>query len=342
MKKILISGLINIETTLFVEHFPIEYKPIDYNYFGINTSISGVGYNITKAIKTLGSLPYFLSIIGKDIYQDIITNELNKRKIDTRLFELADSTAQSIILYDEMGMRKIYLDLNDTKSSTSTTITTDIVKTEENTTENSTQMTNTKELTLGEINDDVYTNEYFNFKITLPTGWYSLSEEQRKSVHDAGAEIITQDDEVKKEYYDLSMQNSLSLFILYEKNPVEATSYNPSISMVAEKLPTLTQVFITSGEQYLESIKSQLSEVKEMNGIPLEYNFVSPENITLGNKDFSVLHIEASLNNGQLIIFQDYYATKVDNYMLGIVTSYLSGEQKYQLENSLQSITFNE
>ena len=55
MNNILVCGLINIETTLKVDNFPIEYSPVEYNFFGVNSSISGVGYNIVKALKTLGA-----------------------------------------------------------------------------------------------------------------------------------------------------------------------------------------------------------------------------------------------------------------------------------------------
>jgi ribokinase len=43
--SILVSGLINIETTLKVDSFPIEYSPVRYPFFGVNSAVSGVGYN---------------------------------------------------------------------------------------------------------------------------------------------------------------------------------------------------------------------------------------------------------------------------------------------------------
>jgi len=46
MPNILVSGLINIETTLRVDGFPIAYNPVNYPFFGVNSSVSGVGYNI--------------------------------------------------------------------------------------------------------------------------------------------------------------------------------------------------------------------------------------------------------------------------------------------------------
>ena len=59
MKKILVSGLVNTETTVKVGAFPIEYAPIEYSFFGVNTSVSGVAYNIVKALKTLGDEIFF-------------------------------------------------------------------------------------------------------------------------------------------------------------------------------------------------------------------------------------------------------------------------------------------
>lgn len=47
---ILVARLINIETTLQVEAFSIDYSPVIYPFFGANGSVSGVGYNIAKVL----------------------------------------------------------------------------------------------------------------------------------------------------------------------------------------------------------------------------------------------------------------------------------------------------
>jgi ribokinase len=113
VSNILVCGLTNIETTLKVDSFPIEYTPVEYTFFGVNSSISGVGYNIAKALKTLGDNPYFFSIIGNDIYKNIIFNDLEKDSIDTKyVLPLLEQTVQSGILYDG-NIRKIVLDLKN-------------------------------------------------------------------------------------------------------------------------------------------------------------------------------------------------------------------------------------
>ena len=48
--NILVSGLINTETTAQVRGFPIPYYPIEYPFFVGNTAVSGVGFNLAKAM----------------------------------------------------------------------------------------------------------------------------------------------------------------------------------------------------------------------------------------------------------------------------------------------------
>lgn len=64
--KIFVSGLLNIETTVAVRGFPIDYYPIDYPFFGIRSAVSGVGYNVAKALATLGDDVNLVSFLGDD------------------------------------------------------------------------------------------------------------------------------------------------------------------------------------------------------------------------------------------------------------------------------------
>ena len=114
MSKILVSGLCNIETTLKVNKFPIEYYPIDYPFFGIKSSVSGVAYNISKALKTLGDDVTLVSYVGNDFEGEYVLNELENSNIvcDFVKKELKE-TPTSIVLYDEEGKRQIYCDLKD-------------------------------------------------------------------------------------------------------------------------------------------------------------------------------------------------------------------------------------
>jgi sugar/nucleoside kinase (ribokinase family) len=114
MSRILVSGLINIETTLRVNGFPIAYNPVNYPFFGVASSVSGVGYNVAKALTTLGDDVRFLSLIGSDPAGDLVSSALAADGIDSSgVLASLPATAQSVILYDPQGRRQIYTDLKD-------------------------------------------------------------------------------------------------------------------------------------------------------------------------------------------------------------------------------------
>ncbi|MEK6222023.1 MAG: carbohydrate kinase family protein [Chloroflexota bacterium] len=114
MANYLVSGLINIETTLQVDRFPVVYSPVEYPFFSVDASVSGVGYNITKALTRLGNRVNFLSLLGQDLAVASIREEITANYInDQYVVESAAQTARSIIIYDEEGRRKIYVDLKD-------------------------------------------------------------------------------------------------------------------------------------------------------------------------------------------------------------------------------------
>lgn len=114
MNRILISGLVNTETTVRVRKFPIDYYPIDYPFFGVNTAVSGVAYNIALALTTLGDDVRLLSMSGNDYPADYIRQELRSRGIGTEHIRPSlRETPSSVVLYEETGRRQIYCDLKD-------------------------------------------------------------------------------------------------------------------------------------------------------------------------------------------------------------------------------------
>ncbi len=114
MSKIVVSGLVNVETTLNVGQFPIEYSPIEYRFFGLSSNVAGVAYNVAKALVTLENETELLSMIGVDgeaaiVAKGIMDASISGKYIVTKLKE----TPNSLILFDDNGKRKIYCDLKD-------------------------------------------------------------------------------------------------------------------------------------------------------------------------------------------------------------------------------------
>lgn len=117
--RVLVSGLINLETTLRVNGFPIDYNPVNYPFFGVQSRVSGVGYNLAKALLTLGNEVRFLSLIGQDSAAFLVQEALRGDGIPAHgVLQQLRETAQSVILYEPGGRRQIYTDLKDIQEQT--------------------------------------------------------------------------------------------------------------------------------------------------------------------------------------------------------------------------------
>ena len=112
--NILVSGLLNIETTVAVRGFPINYYPIDYPFFGVDSAVSGVGFNLAKALTTLSDSVRLLSFLGNDDEGDRVMTQLGRDHLDADgVRHVLKRTPTSVVLYDPDGRRQIYCDLKD-------------------------------------------------------------------------------------------------------------------------------------------------------------------------------------------------------------------------------------
>jgi len=119
MTRFLVAGLINIETTLQIEGFPLQYSPVNFPFFGVNSSVSGVGYNLAKALTVLGNEIQFLSLVGDDTAGGLVHTALGQDHIPGEgVLTAMPLTSQSVILYDREGRRQIHTDLKDIQDRT--------------------------------------------------------------------------------------------------------------------------------------------------------------------------------------------------------------------------------
>lgn len=114
MKRVLVSGLVNTETTVRVRKFPIDYYPIDYPFFGVDTAVSGVACNIALALGTLEDDVTLASMTGRDFPAEYIRHELEAAGLSTgHILPSLSQTPSSVVLYDGEGRRQVYCDLKD-------------------------------------------------------------------------------------------------------------------------------------------------------------------------------------------------------------------------------------
>jgi ribokinase len=119
MARFFVAGLINIETTLAIDNFPLEYSPDNYPFFGVQSTVSGVGLNIAKALTTLENKVDLASMIGEDGNGLLVRRALKDAGIsDALVVSRLAETAQSVIIYEMEGRRQIHTDLKDIQGQT--------------------------------------------------------------------------------------------------------------------------------------------------------------------------------------------------------------------------------
>ena len=114
MSRIVVSGLVNVETTLNIGQFPVQYSPIEYRFFGLHSNVAGVAYNVAKALVTLENSVELLSMLGTDGEGTVVLKGIKEAGIrDNYILPSLKETPTSLILFDDAGKRKIYCDLKD-------------------------------------------------------------------------------------------------------------------------------------------------------------------------------------------------------------------------------------
>ncbi len=114
MSRIVVSGLVNVETTLNIGQFPVRYSPIEYKFFGLHSNVAGVAFNVAKALVTLENSVELLSMIGCDGEGKVVLEGLKNANVSEKyILPSLKETPTSLILFDDEGKRKIYCDLKD-------------------------------------------------------------------------------------------------------------------------------------------------------------------------------------------------------------------------------------
>lgn len=127
--KAMVSGLVNIETTLKIQGFPIHYYPIDYPFYGIHSDVAGVAYNLTRAFSTLGDTVELVSFLGRDDEGERILKRLQSEGIAiNNIMKELNGTPSSVVLYDSKGKRQVYCDLKDIQEKCISDENSDLIK----------------------------------------------------------------------------------------------------------------------------------------------------------------------------------------------------------------------
>lgn len=185
-----------------------------------------------------------------------------------------------------------------------------------------------KAVSMGEMKDHTYTNDYFGITFSIPDDWKILSEEEIEKLKEASGEIVP--NEEAKEQMDLAEVKTLDLVYAFKYELNYTDGINPNMSCVGENLG-LAGFVVKTPEDYLEQAQKLMMET----GLPFELGEMTQE--TIGSKEFGVL--ESTIDMG-IVIHQKFYVTIIDGYALIFTLTYSSDEERDELLGIIDTITF--
>ena len=106
MKKIIVIGSSNVDTTLHVKDFPKPGETINANK--VTVAGGGKGANQAIAATKSGADCYFISRVGDDSFADFLLAQLQKYGVKTDYVQKTANTAtgQAYITLNEAGQKR--------------------------------------------------------------------------------------------------------------------------------------------------------------------------------------------------------------------------------------------
>lgn len=185
-------------------------------------------------------------------------------------------------------------------------------------------------VTLGEMEGNTYSNDFFGLRIDKPEGWVSLSQEEMADINQSGKETIGEFNEEVAEKIDLEDERNLNLFGFWEYPLDHYGDFNSSMGCAAENITLAGFLKVKTGADYLSHTRNLILA----SGMPYEFGEISSEK--LGGKEFAVLPMTLTMYG--VTVNQKYYARIIKGYALSIYITYGSDSQLEVLQGILDTM----
>jgi acarbose 7IV-phosphotransferase len=84
----------------------LDYEPVCYRQFEIRSRPCGVGFNVARALSTLGNRVRFVSMVGSDFLGTVLRQSMARFGLpDEFILPILQETPQSVIIFDGTGRR---------------------------------------------------------------------------------------------------------------------------------------------------------------------------------------------------------------------------------------------
>ena len=181
----------------------------------------------------------------------------------------------------------------------------------------------------GSIENGVYNNTFFKFKLPINPEWYVLDNEEADAVYKIGNDIVAGDDESLKKSLLAADVNLAKLVTAFREKPGTNYTYNPSLIINAENLKSAPLVKTTA--QYLALAKGLLNQTD----MQLKY-IEEQDKVKIGSQDFAFVKLENSFDG--IVVTQDYYCTLKNGFALLFIMSYVDDTGKADVYNMFDNL----
>jgi hypothetical protein len=187
-----------------------------------------------------------------------------------------------------------------------------------------------KKLDSGKLEGSVYTNQFFNMQLTIPSGWAVMGEAGEKDLRQAGDQTVKSSNPFTEHGIKKSEERTVQLLGV-SKGAWGVTPLNSSFICMAEQIPMLSP--ISRGSEYL----AQMKKMFQYSSVPMRVaKDVYP--VTIGGVEFAALGV--ATGGGLREVQQTYYAYVTQGHALAFIVTPFSDEDRDVLEGVIKSVTF--
>jgi len=185
----------------------------------------------------------------------------------------------------------------------------------------------------GKIENNVYINPYFNFKMDIPPKWVVQDKKQTERLAEIGKKAVAGDDENLSKIIKASEVRSAILLTVFKHEIGTPVDFNPSIMVVVENVSIAPG--IKNGADYLYQTRKLLKRSK------IQYEYIDDdfEKVTINDTDFYRMNL--GINTAGVDVKQSYYVTVKDGFAIATIITYTTEEEKKELEKYLNTIQFD-
>ncbi|HEY2720422.1 MAG TPA: hypothetical protein VGI82_01770 [Chitinophagaceae bacterium] len=186
------------------------------------------------------------------------------------------------------------------------------------------------EFDYGKIKNGLYTNDYFDFEMPVPSSWNVQNKQQVDELQKQGEDLISgNNNELKAKVKAASVQTA-NLLTAFKYKPQTIPGFNPSFIIVAENLGNSG---VKDATIYLDHAKNIMKQSSVLYQFDPDYH-----SDQVGNKDFSRMDVSLSANGD--VVRQSYYCRIEKNFAFSLIISYDSDVQKTELKEIINKATF--